>query len=191
MTLLFLSGPSVEPVSLAEAKAHLKVDTADEDALIGSLILTSRLHAEAALGLAFIQQQWRLLLDTWPPGGAVTLPLRPVTSIDAVRVLASDGTPTTLPPSSYALEPGARRQRLIPESANWPLPGRRALGIEIDFTAGFGVTSASVPEDIRHAILLLVAHWYEHRDVIEIGSAATRIPSIVSELLANWREPRL
>ena len=72
MPLVLTSGPAVEPVTLAEAKAHLRVDGTAEDTLIASLIITSRLHLEAAPGLALITQSWSWFLDAWPPGHALS-----------------------------------------------------------------------------------------------------------------------
>lgn len=191
MALILTGGPATEPVSVAEAKAHLRVDGSAEDVLISSLILTSRLHIEAALGLALITQSWTLALDAWPRGASVALPLRPVQAVTAVRVLASDGTPVTLSSSDYALEGKGLPPRLVRTGLTWPVPGRVASGIEIAFTAGFGPLAADVPAPIRHALLLLIAHWYEHRDPIEIGSVDSNIPMAVSDLLTPYRVPRL
>lgn len=88
MALMLTAAPGVEPVTLAEAKAHLRREQTNEDVLIGSLIVTSRLHVEAALALALITQSWRLLLDRWPSGDAVELPLSPLQAVGAVRVKA-------------------------------------------------------------------------------------------------------
>ncbi len=63
MGLMQLSGPGAEPLTLDEIKAHARIDGGLEDALLQSLLLTSRLHIEAALGLALISQRWRLVLD--------------------------------------------------------------------------------------------------------------------------------
>ena len=191
MALVLTSGPALEPVTVAEAKAHLRVDGTAEDALIASLILTSRLHVESGLGLALITQSWTALLDRWPAGTTVPLPLRPVQSIASVRVLAADETATVLASSDYILEGRGVPPRLVRTGSIWPLPGKAASGIEIAFVAGFGADADDVPAPIRHGLLLLVAHWYEHRDPIEIGSAGTVIPPAVSELLAPYRVPRL
>lgn len=72
MSLVLTSGPALEPVTLAEAKAHLRVDHNHEDSLIQSLIITSRLHIEAALGLALITQSWAYFLDRWPKAPRIT-----------------------------------------------------------------------------------------------------------------------
>ncbi len=195
MSLVLLSGPAVEPVSLAEAKAHLRVDHASEDALIQSLVLASRLHVEAGLGLALVTQFWRLVRDDWPADGFVILPLRPVQAIEAVNVETAPGAVTTLAATDYALEAAGASagdgQRLVATGAGWPGPSTRIDGIGIDLRAGFGDTAADVPEPIRQAILMLVAHWYEHRDPIEIGTAAARIPTAVGDLLKPYRQVRL
>ncbi|MFA5951342.1 MAG: head-tail connector protein [Hyphomicrobium sp.] len=191
MPLVMMSGPALEPVTVSEAKAHLRLDASDEDVLIASLILTSRLHVETALGLALITQSWKLVLDCWPDDAALKFPLGPVSAVAAVRVLAADGTPAVVPAASYIVDGDALGSRLVRTAATWPLPGRAARGIEIDFTAGMGPAAADVAQPIRHAILLLVAHWYEHRDPFEIGSPGAAIPASVTELLKPYRAVRL
>lgn len=192
MPLILTSAPVVEPVTLTEAKAHLRVDTDAEDTLIGSLIVTSRLHVEAAMGLALVSQGWSWYLDAWPPGSAVALPLRPVESIAAVRLYDAAGAAAALEPGGYLLDGAGPHPRLVRLGARpWPKPARIANGIEIAFTAGYGGAAADVPAPIRHAILLLVAHWHEHRSPVEEGAPAAPVPDMVSELLAPYRVPRL
>ncbi len=190
MALVLTSGPSLEPVTVAEAKAHLRLDGSAEDTLIASLILTSRLHLEAALGFALISQNWTLLLDAWPDG-AVTFPIRPVLSVVSARVLSATGTPTVLAASDYVLDGASLAPRLVRSGTGWPQPGKAATGIEIAFTAGFGTLATDVPASIRHALLLLAAHWYEHRDPMEIGGNGANIPKAVSDLLMPYRAVRI
>jgi len=191
MSLVLTSAPAAEPLSVAEAKSHLRIDGAAEDALIASLILTSRLHIEAALGIALITQSWRLHLDRWTDSGVIELPIRPLQSVEAVRVMDQSGTPTTVPTSDYIVDAAGSPPRLVPVNGGWPAPGRKVGGIEIDLDAGFGAEAEDVPGPIRQALLLLVAHWYEHRDPVEIGSPETRIPAAVSDLLMPYRIKRL
>lgn len=196
MALSLTSGPAVEPVSVSEAKAHLRIDGSAEDILISSLIVTSRLHIEAALGLALIDQEWRLTLDKWPEkrwskNKAVRFPLRPIRSVEEVAVRDASGTRVVLPVEDYLLDQDAVAPRLVPRDGTWPSPGVPAGGIEILFKAGMGEAAEDVPQPIRHAVLLLVAHWYEHRDPMEIGSAGAAIPAAVSDLLKPYREVRL
>jgi len=192
MPLILTSGPAVEPVTLAEAKAHLRVDGTAEDTLIASLIVTSRLHVEAAAGLALVTQSWSWHLDAWPPGRAVEFPLRPIQSIAAVRLYDESSGATTLDPVTYFLDGTAAPPRLVRHGAlPWPRPGRIANGIEVAFTAGYGPAAADVPAPIRQAILLLVAHWYEHRSPLEQGAQPVPLPAMVTELLAPYRAVRL
>lgn len=190
MALVMTSAPASEPVTVAEAKAHLRVDGAAEDALIASLILTSRLHVEAALGLALITQSWRLQLDCWPDTRTLELPLRPLQAVEEVRVLDAAGTPTIVPANQYLIDVASTPPRLVRRTA-LPQPGLEARGIEIDLMAGYGDEPEDVPAPIRQALLLLIAHWYEHRDPIEVGSPDVSVPSAVSELLAPFRIARL
>ena len=130
-------------------------------------------------------------LDAWPEECAVVLPLRPVQSIAAVRVTATDGSVATLAPDRYILDGASAPPRLHPKIGPWPETGVRAQGIEIAFTAGFGDEAASVPAPIRQALLMLVAHWHEHREPVLVGSAAQVIPDNVSSLLMPYRTVRL
>ena len=192
MALVLTSPPALEPVSIAEAKDHLRVDHSAEDAFIASLILTSRLHIEAALSLALIEQGWTWTFDAWPNRLAlVTLPLRPVSSITSINTLDQDGAPTLMVPADYELDGNHVPPRLLRKTNAWPKPGKSHAGIEISFVTGFGAAPDDVPQPVRHALLLLVAHWYEHRDPIEIGSDKTSVPDAVSNLLAPYRVARL
>jgi uncharacterized phiE125 gp8 family phage protein len=192
MALVTTSPPSVEPLSLSEVKAHLRVDRTVDDVLLGSLVLTSRLHVEAALGLALITQGQKWTLDRWPgEGRGVDLPVRPVQSITSISVVDVAGVPQVVAPELYDLDGAASPARLILKAGAWPRAGQDHLGIEIELVAGFGPAATDVPEPIRQALLLLVAHWFEHRDPVEIGSTKTSVPEAVSDLLQPYRQVRL
>jgi uncharacterized phiE125 gp8 family phage protein len=191
MSLQMTSGPAIEPISVNEAKAHLRVDGTAEDQLIASLILTSRLHIEAALGLALITQSWRLLMDKWPKTAEVRLPLRPLQAIGEIKTYDAAGLSNVVGVDRYVADGAANPGRIVPANQGWPTPGRSANGIEIAFTAGYGNAATDVPAPIRQALLLLVAHWYEHRDPVEIGAPSVAIPAAVSRLLKPYRLARL
>ena len=136
-------------------------------------------------------QSWQLTLDAWPESGILELPIRPLQSVSAIRVRDRIGNAAIVPVENYEVDAASTQPRIAPQNAGWPIPGKKLGGIEIDLTAGFGSTSASVPAPIRQALLLLVAHWYEHRDPVEIGSQDLRVPGAVSELLIPYRVARL
>lgn len=195
MGLVLTTPPTVEPVGISEAKAHLRISEATEDVLLSSLLLTSRLHIEAALSLALITQTWTLTLDRWPQGWregqSMDLPIGPLQSVSAVRIRDRFGMAMTIAPTSYLVDIASRPARLIWNGGPRPDPGAAANGIEIELISGFGATPASVPAPLKHAILMLTAHWYEHRDPVEIGSDAARIPDAVSDLIQPFRKIRL
>ena len=96
-----------------------------------------------------------------------------------------------IPAESYLVDLASRPGRLVWNNTIPPVPRLPANGIEIDFTAGFGATADSVPAPLKHAMLMLTAHWYEHRDPGEIGSSAAQVPAAVSDLIHPFRTIRL
>lgn len=191
MSLVQTAAPAVEPITLADAKAHLRIDGTAEDAFIASLIITSRLQIEAALGLSLITQAWKWTLDAWPDRREIALPLRLVRSIDAIEVKDAGGTLLVVSPSLYHVDGAANPARIVAMAPPLPVPGVVAEGIEIRFTAGFGATPADTPAPIRQALLMLVAHWFENREPVSIGAQPSSIPETVSSLLSPYRQVRL
>ena len=187
MPLQLVSAPAIEPITLSEAKTHLRVDGATDDTLVNSLIVTSRLHIEAALSIALITQNWRLVLDCWPVGDTLNVPLRPLSAVTEVRVIDGQGVPKIIDAISYSVDLVSNVPRIISRSGYWPMPGVRTSGIEIDVAAGYGDTTVDVPQPIRQALLLLIAHWYENREPAAIATPAARIPDTVGSLLEPYR----
>jgi uncharacterized phiE125 gp8 family phage protein len=188
MIPILLSGPVIEPVSLFEAKNWLRLSNSDEDVLVQALITSARLVVEASAGVLMISQTWRLSEDQWPVSGALVLPLRPIASVDAIRVVDGQGNAAILPQQDYQADVPAMNGRL--QFLKAPLaPGQKLSGIQIDVTAGFGAAAADVPAPLRQAILLLVARWFENRgDAAEDGRA---LPREIASLVSSWRAVRL
>lgn len=184
MTLMIISGPAEEPVTLAEARAHLRLDGTNEDTLLTALITAARVVLESETRRAFVTQNWRLLLDEWP-GDTVTLPLAPVGAVTAVTI---DGT-QMLDASRYDVALAGDAPRIVAKGG-WPAPSRRVVGIAIDFTAGYGAASA-VPAPLKQALLMLVAHWFEKREPVAFGETTEEIPLTVAALIAPYRRIRL
>lgn len=190
MPLILMSGPSVEPITVAEAKAHCRIDHDAEDMLISSLILAARLHVEHNLDLALVSQSWSLYLDAWPGGAHVELPLAPLIGVEAIKTYDADDNAAIVDPGKYSIDAASRRPRIaFDNSASRPVPGRAINGIEIAFVAGYGATADDVPVPIRQAIKMLVAHWYEAREPAE--QHAVSIPGTVASLIAPYRSARL
>jgi len=191
MALVMTAAPAAEPISLAEAKAHLRVDADDEDALISSLIVAARLLVERTLGLALVTQGWSYFLDHWPERGCITLPLLPVQAVGAVTVHDDDGGTAVLDADSYAVDVLSAPARLVLTSTLPSLATRAFNGFEVAFTAGYGDAGSDVPPPIRQALLLLVAHWFERREPVELGAGTQQVPAIAAGLLQPYRRVRL
>jgi uncharacterized phiE125 gp8 family phage protein len=191
MISYLLAGLAEEPVTLAEAKAWLKVDGADEDALLATLITAARLHLESVTGRALLTQSWRLVLDAWPAGGEVWLPVAPLSELTAIRAFDEDGDEHAIGLAQFLVEPGGTPTRLVLPATVAGMPVlRQRFGIEIDYVAGFG-EAADVPQELKQALLVLVAHWFEHRGAVVIAGSGAVIPFGFDRLIAPWREVRL
>lgn len=185
MPSILLSGPAAEPVTLAEAKAHLRVEHAADDDIIVALIAGSRIHVEAQARRALITQSWRLTRDVWPDSGFVAVLPVPLVTLDAARVYRADGTTQAIDTGAFTLDTAAAPARLGFTRGALPVPGRANAGIEIDVTCGYGGDGDDVPEPLRQAIRLLVAHWYENRALVS-GEVAV-LPQTVAALIAPYR----
>lgn len=189
MTPLAISPPAIEPVSLAQARDFLRLQASEEDELLGTLITAARLMVEAASGRMLVDQSWRLVLDRWPAGGELRLPLSPVSRIVQARVYDAGGLAQIVAPSSLALVEGTDPPAIAIRGA-LPVPGRDRAAIEIDVVAGFGATQDLVPSPLRQAVLRLACRWFEHRGDLASRDAA-HLPAEIAALLAPFRRLKL
>ena len=187
---VLLTAPLVEPVSLAEAKAWLKLDGADEDGLVSALITAARLSVEAATGRLLINQTWRLVLDAWPAKLALEVRLAPVQSIVAIRSYDAASAVTNYSPGSFLLDRSSCPARIVPTTQDLPFTNRLVAGIEVDLVIGYGPAATDVPQLLRQAMLVLVALWFENRGDAPSG-AGSALPPAVEGLIAPFKNPRL
>ena len=189
MSSILLTAPALEPLSLAEAKAFLRVETSDDDDVISALISGSRIHIEAQTRRALITQSWRIAIDAWPDDGRLIVVPAPLQALGAVRVYDFDNNAQALDTAAFALDKGASELIFAPGLAAPPLPapGRAAAGIELDVTVGYGDAAVDVPEPLRQAIRLLAAHWYENRGLVTTGANYSVLPATVAALIAPYR----
>jgi uncharacterized phiE125 gp8 family phage protein len=206
MALVLLTPPAAEPLSLAEVKLHLKVDTAADDALIANLIVAARQAAEEHGAMALVTQAWRLRLDAFPAGpagwwdgwrqgslaaaaaGAIVLPRPPLLSVSAVRAYDDADTASVMPPADYFVDTAAWPGRVVLRAGkSWPAARLRpAGGVEVDFSAGFGAGGSAVPWAIRQGLLTHIAWLYQNR-----GDGWAAMPSEAQALYRPYRLPRL
>jgi uncharacterized phiE125 gp8 family phage protein len=185
MPSLLLTAPAVEPIALADMKAFLRVETGDDDDVIAALIAGSRIHVEAQTRRALITQSWRLSRDSWPEDGRLKVLPAPLQTLTAARVYDEDGGTRDVDAQSFVLDRGASALAFAPWAL--PMPGRLAAGIELDVVTGYGDNAGDVPEPLRQAIRLLVAHWYENRGLVASGTSSVALPQTIAALLAPYR----
>jgi uncharacterized phiE125 gp8 family phage protein len=179
MSLQLLTPPATEPVTLAEAKAHLKIDSADEDALLTTLITAARARSEWHTGRALVTQSWCLRLDAWPADGIAEIPLPPLQAVTSIAAITADGIRGVIDPALYRVDAAGTPARVILTTRPQRLRAQDCL--EITFTAGYG-DAAAVPPAIRQAILEIVAALYVYR-----GDEAVPIGRSGQVLLAPYR----
>jgi uncharacterized phiE125 gp8 family phage protein len=191
MSAALITPPAIEPVTLPEAKAHLKIAHNADDTLVGALITAARVHVETTLRRLLVDQSWRIYCDTFPSTGRLSLPFAPIREITKITVYDADGDPTTLPSTSYVADLIGAPARLAFNASVPRMPGKALNGIEIDVKAGYGPSGVSVPQPLREAIMMLVARWYDYRDSTVIGTVPPAIASAYDSLVAPYRLVRL
>jgi len=184
MASILLSTPAVEPVTLDEARAFLRVETNDDDEVIAALVGGARIHVEAQTRRALITQGWRISADAWPADGRLKIAPAPLQTLDAARVYDIDNVAHDVDIQAFVLD--RANSALIFAPWALPAPGRLAAGIELDVTVGYGDAAVDVPEALRQVIRLLTAHWYENRGLAALGTV-TVLPSTVAALIAPYR----
>mgnify|MGYP004527398229 CR=1 FL=1 len=189
MTLFRTVEPAAEPVTVADVKAHLRLDHASEDALIADLIRAAREEVEQATGCAMIEQSWRLTIDRWPATDRVLIHKHPVREVLSVTIYGRDGGAAIIDPATMLLDGRSRPARLHFDQA--PQPGRAMNGIEVDFTAGFGSAGTDVPDMLKRAVTMLASHWFEFRAVLSAKDQPASYPKGYERLIAPYRSRRL
>jgi uncharacterized phiE125 gp8 family phage protein len=186
MPSILLTAPAVEPVSLDEARAFLRVETHDDDEVIAALIASSRIHVETETRRALITQSWRIVLDAWPADARIGVLPAPLQALSAARIYDFDNHAQEIDVAALVVDRGASALIVAPWAL--PAPGRIAAGIELDVTAGYGDDTTDVPEALRQAMRLLLGHWYDNRGVVAPGpSQVAAMPETVAALIAPYR----
>lgn len=183
MHLRCVTPPEDPPVTLAQAKAWLHIDGEDENALIWGLIAAAAGHLDGPKGVlrrALEPQTWEMTLDGF--SDPIRLPLGPVVSVTSIAWEDVAGATHALASSAWRLRHDARGAFLAPVSS-WP---SGVLSVTVEWVAGEGC-----PEPVRHAILMLVAHYYANREAVGAGGAGAaalvELPLGVAKLIAPWK----
>ncbi|WP_322516455.1 head-tail connector protein [Rhodopseudomonas palustris] len=189
MSAILLAGPVVEPWTLAELKAFLRLDHDDDDSVIASLQAAARAQIEAMTRRALLLQSWRITRDAWPRDGRIALRIGPLRALLAARVLDAQGTAHPIDVENFVVDTSDG----VIAAPVWSLrePGRSAGGIVLDVELGYGTHASDVPELLRHAVRTLAAHWYDNRGMAAIGGSVAMLPGSVAAMIASFRVPAL
>jgi len=184
MTYALITPSASEALTLAEAKAHLRLDTDDENELVTQLIIVARDHLERTTGISLITQRWRLYLDSISEDGVIPIAKGPVQVIESLTVYDGEGAPSDASLEGHVLDGAARPARLM--LLRRLSPGRAVNGIEIDFLSGFGDTANTVPDTLKRAMLTHVAQMFSCRGVVGIEDQPALIPPGYDRLVAPF-----
>jgi uncharacterized phiE125 gp8 family phage protein len=189
MGLALITPPATEPVSTSEAKAHLRVDTADEDTLIASYVSAAVKYIETQTG-PLITQTWDYKVNReWPLVDnyySIYLPFSPVQSVTSVTYVDINGATQTLSSGLYQTVLSAPNPYLTKAyNQDWPQIRDIPDAITVRFVAGYG-NAAAVPAPIKSAILLMVGRLYEHREEVIAGVSAGIVPAGIEMLISPY-----
>lgn len=171
MPLKLITAPATEPVTLAEAKLHLRVDGVTEDTLITALISAARQDAEHRLGRALITQTWELTLDAFTD--TIELPRPVLASVTSIKYIDTTGAEITLSSGAYTVDTDSEPGRVYPVyGTSWPDTRDQLNAVRIRYVAG----AASVDTAIKQWMLLRIAALYENRESVVSGQAIQAAP---------------
>lgn len=165
MMLTLESAPAAEPISLDDAKAQLRIDGTDEDTIIARLIDVAIAYVDGrgALGRAMITQSWAQHFHM--PFDKVRVLMLPFQSLTSVEYYDLDGALQTATLADFEVVGAENEKWLRPKEGKvWPSTDDRPDAIKVTYVAGYGDAASDVPETVRHALLMLVTHWFERRE---------------------------
>lgn len=185
-TTVQTSEPSAEPVTLSEAKAHCRVTTDADDALLSAYLITARLHVEGIIERALARRTFRTRMARFPYDSALIVPCCPLVSVTTLKYYDVNNTQQTWDAANYVVLTDATPGMIeLANNVAWPDTTVRSDAVEIVYTAGYAV--GSIDQRARHAIRLLVGHWYENRESTTVGVEVKEIPQAVESLLWQLR----
>ncbi len=192
MSTTLETAPAVEPVLLPEAKAHIRVEAADDDTVIEALIISTRELLENLTNRKYITQVWKYVRDAYPDIDTITLPFVPVTGVDHIKTTDQEGNTETFDSGSYYVDSLSEPARIIlKDGESWPAPSaglQEANAVEIQFKVG-SLTAAAVPFPMKLALKMLVGHFYENREATMMSGRMKmeELPMGIQSLIGSYR----
>ena len=187
---------TTEPITTAQAKAHLNiVDFTDDDTYIDILVAAARQKVEADTGRVFFNQTWKLYLDSFPDG-VIRLPNAPLSSVASIKYYDVDNAQQTWTDTYYQSDTSHEPGRVqLGYGYSYPTTYSRLSAIEIEYVIGYGAdidTATTIPKMMFHAMYLLIGSWYEHREEVITGTIVSDLPdsvgykALINNLKVGW-----
>lgn len=170
MTTKLITAPTTEPLTLSEAKLHLRVTDSSDDNLISGLVSAARTACESQLNKVLMLQTWRTTYDSFPD--AIELNMLPVASISSVKYIDTNGVEQTLSSISYTLDNSSdyKTAFVVPAYGyQWPAAREQINAVYVDYVCGYASSSA-VPATYKQWMLLHIGAWYENRNGVSVGN---------------------
>lgn len=200
MPYRLVQAPAAEPLSLPDAKLHLRVDVADDDALITALITSTRLYAESYLRRSLVSQSWKLVIDSFPgptmigipwgkpftlPAHAIILEKSPVQQVSAINYTAMDGSAQTMLPADYAVDYTSEPCRITPVFGQiWPIALPQIGTVEVDFVSGYAAPATFAAP----GTLAVQGVWrsYAAGDAVQFSNSGGALPVELQAQANYW-----
>ena len=194
MGLVLIEPPIYQPVTLLEAKAHLRVVDSDEDTLIAILVDAATHHIENFMGRSLAAQTWQLVLDAFPLD-EIKIPKPPLIDVLSVKYDDTTGTEQTVDPLNYEVDTANEPGWVLPiTGVGWPATIDAINAVRIQYRAGYITTdsppeedAAAIPSDIKAALFLTLGSLYEHREDVIVGTITAQLPWGAETILRKHR----
>lgn len=183
------TAPTVDPILLSDAKLHCNVEATDTDwdVMLSGLIHAATAKVETDTRLRLLSQTVDQTIDRFPCGTRPLPVLGMLRSVTSVTSYASDDTATTFATSNYFTDTSRMPGRICLKSGcTWPTGLRAYVAGVVRAVVGFGTTASSVPQDLTHAVRLLVGHWFMNRETIVVGTISGEIALTYHALIGPW-----
>lgn len=176
MAIKLITAPTADPVTVADVRAHCRIDETAEDSLIAIYIAAARQLCEETIGRVLMPQTWEQTLDAFPTGQDIKLLRTPVASIESIVYVDANGTEQTLSESGYVFDNVTDPGWLLPaDGLDWPATDDVINAVRIRFVAGYAGAS-SVPELLKVWIFATVGAFFSQRESIDTTGRVGALP---------------
>lgn len=180
------TGPTSEPVTLTEVKAHARIDHALDDTWLTTIITTARVYVENYIRAALFTQTITAKWDRFPHHFCLEKP--PLQSVTSISYLDTAGASQTLATANYVVDTSTTPATItLAYGYTWPSTRDQIAAVTVVYIAGYTAT-ANIPPPIKQAILMLIGYWYENRETVgDTVGELTQLPFSVQSLLTPYR----